>query len=152
MQMVLLALEANKLEQLILNVQNLENLLACDAITHRLELNKHWQMLDRLMQNDSILKEVFHPIHPLTHHPLAAAEVHYNTVVRVADVYEALNNLDIHTFLQAQYAASVKLDESILADLRLDFNQIQRFYYHAADQNLVVVAVQGEHLFATSYF
>jgi hypothetical protein len=152
MQMVLLALEANMLEQLILNVQNLEDLLACDAIRDRLELNEHWQVLDGLFQSHPILKEVFHPIHPLTHHPLANADVHYNTVVRVGDVYEALSNVEPDELIQEKNIITTDADATLAASARLDFNQLQSFYYHAADQNLVIVAVRGKDLFSTSYF
>ena len=152
MQIVLLALEANMLEQLILKVQNLEDLFACEAIQYRLELDQDWQTLDGLFQHDPLLKEVFHPIHPLTQQSIHHAKVHYNTVVRVCDVYEALNNVELNALIQAQTPNALDEQENVLASIRLGFNQLQSFYYHAADQNLVIVAIQGEQLFATSYF
>lgn len=160
MQILLLALDANSLEQLILNAQTTEDIVSCPAIQYRLALDQDWQALDTLLGTDSVLKEALHPIHSLTQHLIQGASVYYNTVVRVSDIYETLNNLEVTEFIQAKHisqiqAAQIASDvapDQLLASLRLSFNQLQSFYYHAADHNLVIVALRGEGLFATGYF
>lgn len=159
MQILLLALDANSLEQLILNAQSTEDIVTCPAIQYRLQLTD-WQALDYLLQSDAILKEALHPIHPLSIHPIPGARVHYNTVVRVSDVYAALNDLEVTEFIQAKHVQQIQTaniasqlsSDELLGALRVSFNQLQSFYYHAADHNLVIVALQGEQLFAASYF
>lgn len=160
MQILLLALEPNSLEQLILNAQKIQDIVNFEDIHYRLAFTDDWQALDALLQGHAVLKEALHPIHPLIQHPIQAAEVNYNTVVRVGDVYEALNNLEVSEFIQAKQvsqiqAANIASDipaDELLGSLRVSFNQLQNFYYHAADHNLVVVGLKGEQLFAASYF
>jgi hypothetical protein len=160
MQMLLFALDANTLEQLILNAQQPQDIIDCDAILYRLQLDENWQALDALLQSDPVLKEALHPIHPLTTRTLQGVKAHYNTVVRVSDVYDALNHLESSEVIQEKQvkqiqAASIEREDSVnelLASLHLSFNQLQNFYYHAAEHNLVVVSLQGEKLVATGYF
>jgi hypothetical protein len=94
MQMLLFALKPNTLEQLILNANEPQDIINCEEILYRLQLDTTWPALDFLLQNYPILKEALHPIHPLTTRSMQGAQVHYNTAVRVGDVYEALNNLE----------------------------------------------------------
>ena len=159
MQKLLLAFTANTLEQLILNHQSVTDIVESDQIQYRLQLDDAWPALNAHLQNNMLLKEVLQPIHPLDMQPSQDVTVSYNTAVRVAQVYEALNELELNDFIQekhvhALHKKNIVVDQSVdevLASLRMTLNQLQNFYYQAAEHNLVVVAVQGENLVG-SYF
>lgn len=159
MQKLLLAFTANTLEQLILNHQSVSEIVESDQIQYRLQLDNTWPALNTHLQNHEVLKEVLQPIHPLSTQPSQDVILSYNTAVRVAQVYEVLNALQVNEFIQekhihALHKNNIVVDQSVddvLASLRLALNQLQTFYYQAAEHNLVVVAVQGDHLVG-SYF
>ena len=96
MQKLLLAFTANTLEQLILNHQSVSDIVESDQIQYRLQLDNTWPALNAHLQNHQVLKEVLQPIHPLSTQPSQDVILSYNTAVRVAQVYEVLNALQVN--------------------------------------------------------
>ena len=97
----------------------------------------------------------------LAHFQKQLTEVRYNTAVRVVEVQEALEKLDIEDFkkhmqttclkrLEQEHGIQTESIELQFAELSLVFAQLRNFYEHAAKHTYAVISVTSDNLVPTS--
>lgn len=151
MQASLFLIHPNDLETLILEVENAQAVLDSPFIQQSFYLGHAWETVNRALnpqpQAATALQYAIQAEHPLSEridHPEA---VHYNTVVRTAEIQQQLQNLSVselkkrYQFDVVQTAPEELAQELYLAELKLIYLQLQDFYRTAVRQNLAVLSV-----------
>lgn len=167
MDTLLLSIQPNALETLMLESISEQDVLDSKHIESHLLLGQSWKILQTLLQGSfksgtSLLALSVQAEHPLSERQTQLKEVRYNTVVRVVEVQEALEKLDVDDFkkhmqnnclkrLEQEHGIRTETIELQFAELSLLFVQLKNFYQHAAEHNFAVVSVTSAHLVPESF-
>ena len=151
MEASLFLIHPNDLETLIIEADSAQAVLESNFILQSLYLGQTWQSVNHALsldqQSSSPLQYAIQAEHPLSEridHPEA---VHYNTVVKVAEIQQQLQQLSVdelkkrYQFDVVQTSPEELAQELYLAELKLIYLQLQDFYRDAARQNLAVISV-----------
>jgi hypothetical protein len=160
MQMLLISVPPNSVESLLISAEHVDDVLHAQGIQARLILDEVRYALAHIFQNHATLNAAINPEHILSTHGMEGGKVSYNTAVQVAQIYESLNAMedtDIKALYKPRSMHQAQLPlmdwgidpEQDLRRLKVAFNQLQSFYFDAAEHNLAVIRVVGERLFAT---
>ena len=166
MDTLLLSIPPNALETLILESISVDDVLNSEHIESHLLLGKNWKILQTLLQGSfksgtSLLALSLQAEHHLAERQKQLTEVRYNTAVRVVEVQEALEKLDIEDFkkhmqtnclkrLEQEHGIQTESIELQFAELSLVFAQLRNFYEHAAKHTYAVISVTSDNLVPTS--
>ena len=149
MDAILYLIPPNDLETLILEAETPQDVLDSPFVQHSLFLGEAWQELNPLLSvnSDSVaaLSYAIQAEHPLSERrPGLSLAVNYNTVVRVAEIHQALQQLSVDE-IKKRYlvtiAETAPEQELKLAELKLLFLQLQDLYRDAVRHNLSVLSV-----------
>ena len=148
MDAILYLIPPNDLETLILEAETPQDVLDSPFVQHSLFLGEAWQELNPLLSVNSDSAALGYAIqaeHPLSdRRPGLSLAVHYNTVVRVAEIHQALQQLSVDE-IKKRYlvtiAETAPEQELKLAELKLLFLQLQDLYRDAVRHNLSVLSV-----------
>ncbi len=152
MEASLLLIHPNDLETLILEAQTSQDVLESAYIQRSLYLGASWQMLNQAIVppsqgNASALQYAIQAEHPLSERIASLSAVHYSGAVRVSEIYQALQALSAdevkkrYQFAVVQSSPEALEQELRLAELKLIYQQLQEFYFEAADENYAVLSV-----------
>lgn len=152
MQTILYTIHPNDLETLMIEAEQLDDVLHSPflkdkevfdvigqhlaSLLNNISTDSHHQTISYSMQGEYPLSERLHP----------ANTVHYNPVVQVVEIHQALDAISVAQFKQQVITAEPSIYSS--AELVLDFQQLQSFYQDAARQNLAVISVVAPDLIA----
>lgn len=150
MEAILFLVHPNDLENLIVQATTPQDVLESSYVKQYVWLGGAWNALNQSLNagnapNQS-LDYVIEAEHPLSERNIGKA-VHYNTVVRVAEIHEVLQTIPVEEVkTHYQYAVTQTtqqdLDQELnLAELKLIYLQLQDFYRDATRQNLAVLSV-----------
>ncbi|WP_180041423.1 MULTISPECIES: DUF1877 family protein [unclassified Acinetobacter] len=149
MDAILYLIPPNDLETLILEAETPQDVLDSPFVQHSFFLGEAWQELNPLLSvnrdSAAALNYAIQAEHPLSERrPGLSLAVHYNTVVRVAEIHQALQQLSVDE-IKKRYlvtiAETAPEQELKLAELKLLFLQLQDLYRDAARHNLSVLSV-----------
>ncbi|WP_180121085.1 DUF1877 family protein [Acinetobacter sp. YH12086] len=149
MDAILYLIPPNDLETLILEAETPQDVLDSPFVQHSFFLGEAWQELNPLLSLNSdsaaALSYAIQAEHPLSERrPGLSLAVHYNTVVRVAEIHQALQQLSVDE-IKKRYlvtiAETAPEQELKLAELKLLFLQLQDLYRDAVHNNLSVLSV-----------
>ncbi|UUS65102.1 MULTISPECIES: DUF1877 family protein [unclassified Acinetobacter] len=148
MDAILYLIPPNDLETLILEAETPQDVLDSPFVQHSLFLGEAWQELNPLLSVNSDSVAALYAIqaeHPLSERrPGLSLAVHYNTVVRVAEIHQALQQLSVDEIKKrylVMIAENAPEQELKLAELKLLFLQLQDLYRDAVRHNLSVLSV-----------
>lgn len=149
MDAILYLVQPNDLETLILEAETPQDVLDSSFMQHSLFLGQAWDVLNPLLNpqghSDTPLAYAIRAEHPISdRRPGLSLAVHYNTVVRVAEIHHALSALSVEE-IKKRYLLSIANiapeHELQLAELKLIYLQLQSIYRDAVRQNLTVLSV-----------
>ena len=150
MQAILLLVHPNDLERLILQATTPQDVLDSDLIKQYVWLGSAWDSLNKILNAENApnqsLAYVIEAEHPLSERNIGRA-VHYNTVVRVAEIHQVLQTIHVdsvkthYQYLVTQTTQQTIDQELNLAELKLIYLQLQDFYREATRQNLAIMSV-----------
>ena len=149
MDAILYLVQPNDLETLILEAETPQDVLDSPFMQHSLFLGQAWDALNPLLNpqghSDTPLAYAIRAEHPISdRRPGLSLAVHYNTVVRVAEIHQALSALSVEE-IKKRYQLSIANiapeHELKLAELKLIYLQLQNMYRDAVRQNLTVLSV-----------
>lgn len=148
MDAILYLVQPNDLEILILEAETPQDVLDSPFMQHSLFLGQAWDVLNQLLNpqshSDTPLVYAIQAEHPISdRRPGLSLAVHYNTVVRVAEIHQALLVLSVEE-IKKRYQLSIAdiapEHELKLAELKLIYLQLQNMYRDAVRQNLTVLS------------
>lgn len=150
MEAILLLVHPNDLEKLILQATSPQDVLDSADIKAHVWLGSAWDTLNKTLNTENAPKQslqyVIQAEHPLSDRNIGRA-VHYNTVVRVAEIHQALQTITVdavkthYQYLVTQTTQQAVEQELNLAELKLIYLQLQDLYRNATRQNLAVLSV-----------
>ena len=150
MEAILLLVHPNDLEKLIIQATSPQDVLDSADIKEHVWLGSAWDTLNKTLNAENApeksLQYVIQAEHPLSDRNIGRA-VHYNTVVRVAEIHQALQSITVdavkthYQYLVTQTTQQAVEQELNLAELKLIYLQLQDFYRDATRQNLAVLSV-----------
>ena len=152
MEAVLFLIYPNDLETLILEAETSQNVLESEFMQQSLYLGTAWETLNQALnpagqpaqEGMEFAIQAEHPLSERLSHPDV---VRYNTVVRVAELQQALQQLTVdevkkrYQFAVVNTAPEALAQELRLAELKLIYLQLQDFYREAARKNWAVLSV-----------
>jgi hypothetical protein len=150
MEAILLLVHPNDLEKLIIQATSPQDVLDSADIKEHVWLGSAWDTLNKTLNAENApeksLQYVIQAEHPLSDRNIGRA-VHYNTVVRVAEIHQALQSITVdavkthYQYLVTQTTQQAVEQELNLAELKLIYLQLQDLYRDATRQNLAVLSV-----------
>ncbi len=150
MEAILLLVHPNDLEKLIIQATSPQDVLDSADIKEHVWLGSAWDTLNKTLNAENApeksLQYVIQAEHPLSDRNIGRA-VHYNTVVRVAEIHQALQRITVdavkthYQYLVTQTTQQAVEQELNLAELKLIYLQLQDLYRDATRQNLAVLSV-----------
>lgn len=149
MEAVLLLIHPNDLETLILEAESPQDVLDSAFMRQSLYLGTAWETLNQALHpaEQPALEFAIQAEHPLSERLRHPDAVRYNTVVRVAELQQALQRLTVdevkkrYQFAVVNTAPEALAQELRLAELKLIYLQLQDFYRDAAHHNWAVLSV-----------
>ncbi|OTG92266.1 DUF1877 family protein [Acinetobacter sp. ANC 3813] len=151
MEASLFLIHPNDLETLIIEADNSQAVLESNFILQSLYLGQTWDSVNHALnvdqQSSTPLQYAIQAEHPLSERIDHPETVHYNTVVRVSEIQQQLQQLSVdelkkrYQFDVVHTAPAELAQELYLAELKLIYLQLQDFYRDAAKQNLAVISV-----------
>lgn len=160
MQALLLSIHPYDLERLLITAENIADVKSFESIQTKFLLGPSWQAIHYLLtgqefgETAALQYAIPAQYAVLQHSPLTlkSAESHYNPVVMVDQIEQALSAMTVDTFQQRFVTGEARVlkllaengvitSDTERSNLTLVFTQLQDFYQYAKRGNLAVISI-----------